>query len=290
VTDWLPRLRLIWVLVWKDLGRARTPIIACTVIAVILGFLIAPLPLSIVRFGPPSFFWSDGTLRGFYAAISILTSLALGLTFYGVHGGEIHKGTIRSIILYPVDANDIAIAKLASSFVMTVILTTILFFGPLASFFVLGILPFADFVAILLMTLAAAFVCLASGVFFAHALAHVAKRMVVSPSGLGALFLLGSILLTETAASQIAIQVIDLSARSRGTFPTPQDFVAAQAFGRAVSVLSPHHWGARLLSLAFGIFPAGGEWPIAIPAALGALAVIGGYLLGRRLYLDMFIR
>ena len=290
MTDWGQRLELIWVIVWKDLGRARTPIIATTVISLVLGLLIAPLPMSIVRFGPPSFSWSDGTLRAFYAAVAILTSLTLGLTFYAVHGGEIRKGTIRSIILYPVDANDIAIAKLLSSFIISLLLCTILWLGLLGAFFALGVFPFADFVAILLVSFTTGFISLATGVFLAHALAHLAKRMVASPSGLGALFLLGSILLTETAASSIAFQVLDLLARSRGGFTTPQDFLAAQAFGRAISVLSPHHWGARLLSIAFGIFPGGGEFPIVLSAALTALAVTVGYLWGRRLYLDMFIQ
>ncbi|TLZ71284.1 MAG: hypothetical protein E6K10_05450 [Methanobacteriota archaeon] len=290
MTDLVQRLQLIWIIVWKDLARARTPMIACTVIAVILGLLIAPLPMSIVRFGPARFTWSADTLRVFYAAISVLTSMSLGLTFYAVHGGEIRKGTIRSIILYPVDANDIAIAKLASAFIMSLLLCMILLFGPLGAFFVLGVLPFPDFGAILLMSLAVGFVSLTTGVFLAHALAHLAKRMVVSPSGLGALFLLSSILLTEFGASTIAFQVLDLSARSRGTSAGFQDFQAAQAFGRVASVLSPHHWGARLLSLAFGVFPAGGELPIVISVALTALAIAAGYLWGKKLYLDAFIQ
>ena len=140
------------------------------------------------------------------------------------------------------------------------------------------------------MTLGVGFVCLATGVFLAHAVAHVTKRMVISPSGLGALFLLASILLTETALNAIANQVIELSARSRGEAPSLQDFLAAQAFARAVSVLSPHHWGARILSLAFGIFQPGGELPMAIPIAFTVLAVAGGYLWGKKLYLDTFIQ
>ena len=57
-----------------------------------------------------------------------------------------------------------------------------------------------------------------------------------------------------------------------------------------MSVLSPHHWGARILSHGFGIFPPGGEALIAPSVALTVLALVGGYILGKRLYLDIFTR
>ena len=287
---WAERLRLIWLIIGKDLSRARVPVVISSIVAGVLAFLIAPVPLSIVRFGPTFFVWSDPTLRAFYAVSSFLTALTLALTFYSVHSGEVHKGTIRSIILYPVDANDIAIAKLGSTFLLSFLVTTILFFGAMSSFFVLGVFPFGDFLAVHLVALGEGFVCLATGTFLAQVLAHFTKRMTISPAALASLFLLASILLTELSANAIASRVVDMAARSGGRVPTSGDFEAAAAFARAVSVLSPHHWGARVLSIAFGIFRAGGELPMAIPAAFTVLSVTAGYVWGRKLYLDVFIR
>jgi len=96
--------------------------------------------------------------------------------------------------------------------------------------------------------------------------------------------------LTETIANGVAQQIVLLLARSRDQFPSLEDIRAAEAFARGVSVLSPHHWGARILSQGFGIFPPGGEALIAPSVALTLLALVGGYILGKRLYLDIFTR
>ena len=287
--EWRQRLPLIWAIVRKDLVRSRSAIVIVTIVAGVFAFLLSPLALSLARF-PSVFRWSDFLLRPLYAASAGLTGLTLALTFYTVHGGEIHKGTIRSIILYPVDANDIALAKLASTLLITLILTAILFFVPLGAFFVLGVWPFPDFLALHLMTLSIGFVSLSTGVLLAQVLAHWFKRMIVSPSGLGSLFLLASAVLTESVANGIASQIVLLLVRSRDQFPTPQDFEAALSFARTVSVLSPYHWGARILSQGFGVFPPGGEVLIAIPVALTMLAIVGGYVFGKKLYLDAYIQ
>ena len=287
--EWRERLTLIWTMVRKDLAHAGIPILACAVVAATIAFLLGPAALASSRF-PTAFRWFDSSLRPFFAISAALTGFTFAITFYEVYGGEIRSGTIRSIILYPVDANDIAFAKLGSALVITFILTTILFFGALAPFFALGIWPVLDFLAIHLMALGAGFVSLSTGVFLAHVLAHYAKRIVISPAGLGTLFIIGSMLLTELIANGIAFQITLLLARSRDQFPTPEETRAALAFAQTVSVLSPYHWGARILSQGFGIFPAGGEPLIAISVALTLLAIVGGFILGKKLYLDIFTR
>jgi len=224
--EWRERLTLIWTMVRKDLAHAGIPILACAVVAATIAFLLGPAALASSRF-PTAFRWFDSSLRPFFAISAALTGFTFAITFYEVHGGEIRSGTIRSIILYPVDANDIAFAKLGSALVITFILTTILFFGALAPFFALGIWPVLDFLAIHLMALGAGFVSLSTGVFLAHVLAHYAKRIVISPAGLGTLFIIGSMLLTELIANGIAFQITLLLARSRDQFPTPEETRAA---------------------------------------------------------------
>src|SRR5207237_3957742 len=122
--------------------------------------------------------WYDSSLRLYYAISAGLTSLILGLTFARVHYGEVHRGTIRSIILYPVDMNDIAIAKLLSSLIVAAALSTMLFFGIFGAFFLVGVWPIAAFVVNNLRALALVFFVLAVGVFLAHAIAQVSCRMV----------------------------------------------------------------------------------------------------------------
>src|SRR5207244_9718907 len=77
-------------------------------------FLLLPTALSSVSYSfRPAWTWYDSSLRSFYAISAALTSLLLGLTFAHFHHGEVHRGTIRSIILYPVDMNNMTIQKLA---------------------------------------------------------------------------------------------------------------------------------------------------------------------------------
>ena len=288
MTDWRARLLLIAAIVRKDLRRSLWPWISAIVTATILGFLLAPAAFAIALPRPPAFVWFDSTLRAFYAIAALLATVTLGLTFYAGYSGEVTKGTIRSIILYPVDANDVLIAKLLSSLVLSLGFSLILFFGPMAAFFVSGLYPFGPFLAVLLMAVLMAFLALATGAFLAHVLARSLRRMVVSPTGLGLLFMVFAILLTETVATQIGLQIITMGAQSQGRILTQQDFLSVVATARAISVLSPYHLGAQLLAGAFGIPTGFPDVYVVVPVAV--LVLLGGYLLGRKLYLDLLVQ
>ncbi len=288
MTDWRARLNLIWAIVRKDLRRSLWPWITAIIIATVLGSLLIPAAASLARFRPPAFRWSDLTLREFVAIAALISTITLGFAFYAVYSGEVNKGTIRSIILYPVDANDVLIAKLLSSLLLTLGFSSLLFFGPFAAFFAYGIFPFGDFLAILLMALLMAFLALATGAFLAHLLARFVRRMVVSPTGLGALFMLFSILLTEMVAGLVGTQLATMAAQSQGRGPTLEEIRSALDLARVLSILSPLHMGAQILAAAFGI---GSQFPdvyVIVPVAV--LVLVGGYLMGRKLYLDRLIR
>ena len=281
------RLHLIQTMVEKDVKLRPWALVAATAIAGISFFFMLPVALSSARF-PFAWTWFDGTLRPFYGIYAALTSLILGLTFATFHAGEIRRGTIRSIILYPVDMNDITIAKLLSSLVVTTILSTILFIGVFGSFFLLRVFPAGDFLAIHVTALAMSFMALAVGVFLAQGLAHLAGRMLVSPAALGAIFLLLAIVFTETALTFIGTQIASLSAETRGRPLTFEDLAVIQSIARDLSVLSPHHVGGRILGIAFGITRMWADIHVVVP--LAALVVTAGYAFGRKLYLDIFIR
>ncbi len=231
--------------------------------------------------------WYDYNLRPYYAVSAALTSLLLGLTFAHFHHGEVHRGTIRSIILYPVDMNDITIAKLVSSLIVSAILSTMLFVGVFGGFFLVGAFPFGDFLAIHVTALAMSFLALAVGVFLAQAIAHVAGRMVISPTALGAIFLLLSILMTETGLTFLGTEVAFLM-RPSGNPLTQATFEAIRNTAQSLSVFSPHHVGARILGVAFGITGMWVDLHVIVPLAV--LIFAGGYLFGKKLYLDIFIR
>lgn len=286
---WEERLRLILAIVEKDL---RIPLWGWIVTIVIAGlgfFFLLPSALSSVSYSFRSpWTWYDFSLRPYYAISVALTSFILGVTFASLHGGEIRRGTIRSIILYPVDMNDITIAKLLSSFLITTIISSILFLGILGGFFLVGLFPAADFLAIHATALAMSFLTLAVGVFLAQWLAHLAGRMVISPSVLGAIFLFLAILLTETSLTAIGTQIAYLSAATRGQPFRYEDLATIQSIAQALSVFSPFHVGGRILAIALGITRMWADLHVVVPIAV--LVVAGGYSFGKKLYLDVFVR
>src|SRR5439155_23608356 len=89
-------------------------------------------------------------------------------------------------------------------------------------------------------------------VFLAQAIDHVYGRMVVSPTALGGIFLLLSVLFTETVLTVIGTQVAYLLRPSTGGLTGPT-YEAIAAVAKALSVLSPHHVGARVVGIAFGL-------------------------------------
>ncbi|TLZ75783.1 MAG: hypothetical protein E6K08_07865 [Methanobacteriota archaeon] len=287
--EWRDRLQRIEAIVEKDLKVTRWWWIAVLIIAATESVATASIAGNIRRMNDLyniPFTWYDGNLRSLYAVAAFLASMILGLAFSYVHGGEIRRGTIRSIILYPVDMNDVTIAKLASSFVLATGFSTILFLGFAMPFFVYGVWPVGDFLAIHAMALLMAFLALGTGVFLAHVVAQVAGRMIVSPSLLGSVSLLSSILLTETAANVIGLQFVAALAGPQG--PTRQQVLEVQQFARAISVLSPQHMGARILSDVFGIYAAWPDVHVVIPVAV--LVGVVGYFFGRKLYMDILVR
>src|SRR5438132_5672702 len=131
------------------------------------------------------------------------------------------------------------------------------------------------------------FLALAAGVFLAQAIAHVAGRMVISPTALGAIFLLLSILMTESGLTFLGTQVAFLM-RPSGRGSTIADFEAIRNIAQSLSVFSSHHVGARILAIAFRITGMWADLHVIVP--LAALILARGYLFGKKLYLDIFIR
>src|SRR5207245_240993 len=209
--EWRDRLQRIEAIVEKDLKVTKWWWIVAIIISATEFVAMTSVASNVRRMNDLyyiPFTWYDSNLRSLYAVSAFLASMILGLAFSQVHGGEIRRGTIRSIILYPVDMNDVTIAKLASSFVLATGFSTILFLGFAMPFFVYGVWPVGDFLAIHAMALLMAFLALATGVFLAHVVAPVLRRMIVCASLLSNAFLLASILLTETAANAIGLQFV----------------------------------------------------------------------------------
>src|SRR2546422_10176191 len=113
--EWRDRLQRIEAIVEKDLKVTRWWWIAVLIIAATESLATTSIASNIRRMNDlPNipFTWYDGTLRSLDAASAFFTSMVLGLAVSYVHGGQIPRGTIRSIIVYPVHINDVPLATL----------------------------------------------------------------------------------------------------------------------------------------------------------------------------------
>lgn len=288
--EWRERLPLILAIVRKDLHAARWWVVAGLGPAATGLILTAPLALSMANasyYYHYQYVWYDSSLRSFYGLAALLTSIALGLAFSKVYSGEIHQGTIRSIILYPVGVEDIILAKLGSAFSIALLVSFPIFLGFTIPLFLVNAFPAADFLAIYFMTLLMGFVALATGVLLSLILTHYAGRMIASPSSLGSLFLLLAILLTEQVVTAIGDYFLNLSV-GPSYYNYGAGYLAVQNFARAISVLSPQHMGARILGDLFGVSALWPDVHVVVPVFI--LVVVGAHVFSRRLYPDLFVR
>lgn len=290
--EWSERLPLLEAIVLKDLRTAKWWWVAAVVLAAIGAIMMTPAALSFHNVstlygGVVRFQWYDSSLRVIYGLVALLTSLALGLAFSNVYTGEVRRGTIRSIILYPVDANDLILAKLASAFAIAFGFSFLVFLGFTLPYFAFGLFPATDFLAIYFMAFLMGFVALSTGVFLTLILAHYTKRMSIDPSTMGGLFLLAAVLLTEQVIVTIGQYLLSVT-KAPGQYVTPQDIQGIDAFAKAVSVLSPQHMGARILGDLFGV---SNLWPdVHVVVPVFVIVVAAGYWFARRIYLDQFVR
>ncbi len=287
--EWSERLPRILAIVRKDLYAAKWWIVVGIVPAIVGLLVTTPLALSMANvsfYYPYRFVWYDSSLRSYYGLAALLTSVALGLAFSRVYTGEIHQGTIRSVILYPVNVEDIVLAKLASGFAIAFLVSFPIFLGFTVPFFAEGLFPVGDFLLIYFMSLLMGLVALLTGVGLSLVLTRYTKRVLVSPSTLGSLFLLLAVLLTEQVLTSIGDYFLQLS-HGPSSYPTQAEFQAVQGVAQALSVLSPQHMGARILGDLFGI---ASLWPdIHVVVPVFVVVVIAAHVLSKRLYPDLFV-
>ncbi len=287
--EWSERFPLILAIVRKDLYAARWWMAAGIVPAIVGLIMTTPLALSMASvsyYYPYQFIWYDASLRSYYGLAALLTSVALGLAFSRTYTGEIHQGTIRSVVLYPVSVEDIVLAKLGSAFTIAFIVSFPIFLGFTVPFFAEGLFPVGDFLLIYFVSLLMGLVAMLTGVGLSLLVTHYAKRVLIGPSTLGSLFLLLAVLLTEEVMTSIGDYLLVLT-HAPNSAPTQAELQAVLSFAQAVSVLSPQHMGARILGDVFGI---ANLWPdIHVVVPVFIVVAVAAHVLSKRLYPDLFV-
>lgn len=285
------RFEMISNIVLKDLRGSWKTLLIALVIALIIMALVFN---SVGRgrycdpYSPCTFVWYWQAVAYVYAVAALITTLGVGLAFGSFYGGEIKAGTVRALILYPLDLNDLTLAKLLSASVVGSITSMIGFFLPIAPFAAYGYLEAGGVVLIYFAALFTTICILFAGAFLAHILTHFTGRLFLTPSVVAGLMMILAIISTQEVVNGIGSVMLVLKSAFGGAPVTYIDEQNLWNTAGGISVLSPHHATATVLT---GILGPNAHFPdIYIVIPLGLALILGGYFLGRKIYLDVFIR
>jgi len=198
---------------------------------------------------------------GFAVTICIIL---VPLAFGGVFANEIKKGTIRTLLCYPVGPLDITVAKLLFALIVGFIFAFITFILPVG-----GIdKPTGEYVVVFVTAFGLTFFTMVIGALSALAFARVTGKMWFRPYGLaaGAVFL--AYLFTERMMGLVGLLFSFMSDLD------PDYFV--DTFGFLIAI-SPFHIGGEMLTAYFGgpdeFSPAVFIMPLLLIVAAGYLSM-----------------
>lgn len=280
------RAEMIGILVAKDLRASWTHLVVVVFAAAVVLFFTVAMTSGFNscfwRWEP--FVWNWSSVASMYAVAALVTGACVGLAFADFYGGEIRKGTVRALILYPIDMTDLTVAKLLSATVVGSATSAIGYFVPLAPLAMNCTVEGRGVAVIFFGALAATLFIVWTGAFLSLGIAHATGRLWVTPPTLAGLLLVGAVLTTQHAIDTAGVIFLNVSGRGYD-WPTAQ---AIWNVAGAVSVVSPHHAIATVLSGLLGPFPHFPDVYVAFP--LGIAAIAYGVYVGGRIPLDVYIR
>ncbi len=290
-----PRRRGRWELIWsiarKDLEQSWKQLVIVLLVSLAIMafvFLTAARSPPYCYPGPCTFVWLWEPMKYVYGVAAFVTTLSVGLTFGAFYGGEIKSGTVRALILYPIDLNDLTLAKLLSTTIVGSITSAIGFLIPFAPFMAQGYFPAGGIFVIFLGALWTTLVILFVGAFLAHILAYATGRLLLTPSVVVGLMMTLAIVSTQTVLNGIGLLLLFIAAALGGGYGDPGALQSLWNVTGGVSIVSPHHATATILQ---GLLGPTGHFPdVYVVIPIGIALIVAGYLLARRVYLDVFIR
>ncbi len=203
-----------------------------------------------------------------YGYMVLVTMILIPVAFSANYGGEIRKGTVRALTLYPVGVLEVTIAKL-----LYAAIAGFLFTFPISVLPTLGLgKPAADILGIYAVAYLFSFGIVAVAAFSANALCYATKRMYVKPTLMPYLFVLYSFFLTYRIFGLLMGALAGGGAEG-----------IRESFAPLIA-LSPYHQGGLLLAQALG----GSGSPDWAVFAIPVLLVVLGVWLSKRLWPDIY--
>lgn len=203
----------------------------------------------------------------------LVTMIVLPVAFSSCYKHEMRRGTVRTLVVYPVGPLEVTLAKLVYAAIVGFVFTLVIVLLPSGSIDMPRGEAFQIYVTAYFLSL----VTVAIGALGALALARVVKRMVFRPTSLPYLFVILAFVFTETILWGL-MTLIDMFT---GGGMDVDAFVAGWA---PVIAMSPYHIGGVNLFASLG---GGGEGTYAVLVVPVLLVLVGMYL-AKGVYPDIF--
>jgi hypothetical protein len=296
-------LPMIMTIATKDIMRLKYLYLVLLVVGIFLAAFISPLADEIKRDKIEDAEYLEGltpderaleeyylerneqnSMQTFYILFIIVSVIILGFTVNYNYGWEIKRGTMRMLSLYPIDMNGLTLAKVLSASVIMGIIQFLVLFLPLSSLMQPTIYPWLFTVHT--MTYLVNIFILLTAAFGSHIITIVSGRMVLAMNRLLAVLITLYIICTETFFTALAEFLIGVRTM------TPQEanelYHDYELLGQALGQFSPYHSGGRMIASSAGFNTGGPDLHFVL--IIGIALIIGGFILGKRIYLDVFIR
>ncbi len=281
------KTKLVLAIVFRDIKqihRHGLPILLfLSVLLLFFGFLFFSMVSSALReVGVPTWTGSVAPSEGGSGGEGLLESLTLLHVVYGYsvlvtmilvpvafstgYGHEIKKGTVRTLICYPIGVFEITIAKLIYA-----ALTGIIFAAPVSLLPVIGLgKPFGDLLTIFATAYVLTFITLTIAAFVANAITLATKKMYVRPTFLPYLFVVLSFFTTATILKALGLLLNFASPVFQAVTP--------------LTLFSPYHQGRLLLFSVLG----GPDFPNWIVFLVPLALLVVGIWFSLRLWPDIY--
>ncbi len=272
--DQLPLMRAI---VKKDVASCKGFFVITLLLSLIMAFF-GLLALHEPSEGTDAEFWEKNLTWMFIMAI-VLNSFPFFLTLHQFHEEEITRGSMGSLALYPLDINGITLSKIASTALVSSVIGSMLFlsFSPVITGmrYYMGALIVQAFTLVLYIWL------VTTAAFVSNIIAYRFKTHKVSPLLITGIFMLFGVLFSELIFLGLIAPL--LLGRFFGVSTTTLESIHPW-----ISFLSPfHHVGQVLHWL---LVSTGSSIDLPILVILSVVTIIAGFILGKRIYLDIFFR
>lgn len=274
------RVQPILAIVRRDFGQIHRHGLATLLVLTVLLFFLGILGFSIAggtlrEIGVPP--WTGGLsgeslpinlLDFVYGYMVLVTMILLPFAFSSNYGGEMEKGAVRTLTLYPVGVLEVTFAKL-----LYAAIAGFLFSFPISVLpaMTLG-KPAADVLGIYATAYLFSFGIVAVAAFTANLLTYFTKRMYLKPTLMSWLFVLYSFFLTFRIFGFLM-----------GALAGPSAAGIRESFAPLIA-LSPYHQGGLLLSGALG-GPGSPDWVVFL---IPVLLLVAGVWFSRKLYPDIY--